>query len=79
VASMSGIEAEAIEFRVEEGTPIAGKALKDIRFPDGGIVGTITRGPAIIIPRGDDTIQPGDEVIVFALPHAIPEVEELFA
>lgn len=79
VASLSGIEAEAIEFKVEAGTPVAGKALKDIHFPSGGIVGTITRGERIIIPRGDDVILAGDEVIVFALPEAIPEVEELFA
>jgi trk system potassium uptake protein TrkA len=79
VASLSGIAAEAIEFKVEAGTPVAGKALKDIHFPSGGIVGTITRGETIIIPRGDDVILAGDEVIVFALPEAIPEVEELFA
>ncbi|HSW31490.1 MAG TPA: Trk system potassium transporter TrkA [Longimicrobiales bacterium] len=79
VASLAGIAAEAIEFRVEAGTPVAGKALKDLHFPPGGIVGTITRGSDIIIPRGEDVIRPGDEVIVFALPGAIPQVEELFA
>ncbi len=79
VASLTGISAEAIEFRVEASTPVAGKALKDIRFPTGGIVGTITRGTEIIIPRGEDVILPGDEVIVFALPDAISQVEELFA
>lgn len=78
VASLSGIGAEAIEFKVEAGTPVAGKALKDIHFPSGGIVGTITRGSDIVIPRGEDVIRAGDEVIVFALPEAIPEVEELF-
>lgn len=78
VASLSGIDAEAIEFRVEEGAPVAGKALKDLHFPKGGIVGTILRGADIIIPRGDDQLLPGDEVIVFALPSAIPEVEKLF-
>jgi len=78
VASLAGISAEAIEFRVEEGTRVAGKALKDIHFPSGGVVGTITRGTEIITPRGEDVIQAGDEVIVFALPEAIPEVEELF-
>ncbi len=27
---------------------------------------------------GDDVLHPGDDVIVFALPEAIPEVEALF-
>lgn len=78
VASMTGIEAEAIEFQVDDQSAVAGQALKDIKFPRQGIVGTIIRGQEVIIPRGDDLILPGDEVIVFALPAAIPEVEKLF-
>ena len=47
-------------------------------FPKGAVIGTIVRGTEIIIPRGDDRVLPGDDVIVFALPEAIPEVEKLF-
>lgn len=78
VASLTHIDAEAIEFRVEEGAPVAGRTLKDAGFPKGAIVSTIVRGHDIIIPRGDDQILVGDEVIVFALPEAIPAVEKLF-
>ena len=78
VASMTGIDAEAIEFRVDEESKVAGQALKDVHFPRQGIVGTIIRGDEIIIPRGEDVFLPGDEVIVFALPEAILEVEKLF-
>ncbi len=78
VASLSGIEAEAIEFVVGENCPIAGKALKDVAFPKEGVVGTILRDGEIILPRGADVMQPGDDVIVFAMPEAIPEVEALF-
>jgi trk system potassium uptake protein TrkA len=53
--------------------------LKDLDFPEDGIIGTITRGEEIIIPTGDTTIEPGDEVIVFALPGAIKEIESWFA
>jgi trk system potassium uptake protein TrkA len=79
VASLAGIEAEAIEFQVEENAKIAGKYLKDVGFPEGGIVGAILRGEEIIIPRGNDQVLPGDDVIVFALPDAIDAVEMLFA
>ena len=79
VASLAGIEAEAIEFQVEENAKIAGKYLKDVGFPEGGIVGAILRGDEIIIPRGNDQVLPGDDVIVFALPDAIDAVEMLFA
>ncbi len=79
VAALKGIDAEAIEFNVGPGTRVAGKALKDLHFPKGSLIGTILRGDEIIIPRGDDQILEGDEVIVFALPEAISEIERLFA
>ena len=78
VASLTGIEAEAIEFVVTERSKIAGKALRDVAFPKEGVVGTILRGESIILPRGADVLQPGDDVIVFAMPDAIPDVEALF-
>lgn len=78
VASLVGIDAETIEFRVDEGTPVVGQALRDIEFPKGCLVATIVRGEEIIIPRGDDCIEVGDEVIVFALPGALAEVERFF-
>ncbi len=78
VATLKGIEAEAIEFKVTPEAPIANQLISELSFPPGGIIGTIIRGEAILIPRGDDTVLPGDEVIVFALPEAIPEIEKLF-
>jgi trk system potassium uptake protein TrkA len=78
VATLKGIEAEAIEFKVTPEAPIANQLISEIPFPPGGIIGTIIRGDAILIPRGEDTVLPGDEVIVFALPEAISEIEKLF-
>jgi trk system potassium uptake protein len=79
VATLKGIEAEAIEFTVEESSPIANRLIADLVFPQGAIIGTIIRGDIILIPRGPDLVLPGDEVIVFALPEAIPAVEKLFS
>ena len=78
IASMSGIEAEAIEFEVTQQSRIAGQALRDVDFPKDGVIGTILRGEEIILPRGGDVLHPGDDVIVFAMPDAIPQVEALF-
>lgn len=78
VATLKGIDAEAIEFQVAEDSRIAGKTLAELHFPKGGIIGTIIRGEEIIIPRGPDMILPGDEVIVFAVPETISEIEKLF-
>jgi trk system potassium uptake protein TrkA len=79
MAALKGIEAEAIEYLVAEESPVAHQAIADLGFPDGAIIGTIIRGDLIVIPRGSDRVLPGDEVIVFALPEAIPEIEKLFA
>lgn len=78
VATLQGIDAEAIEFEVTNRSRIAGQALRDVDFPEGGVVGTIIRGEDIVLPRGGDVLHPGDDVIVFALPSAIPAVEALF-
>lgn len=79
VASLAGIDAEAIEFRVEDDDLIVGRPLRGVGFPEGCVIGAILRGDEIIIPRGDDMILSGDDVIVFALPEAIGAVEKLFA
>lgn len=78
VASLSGIEAEAIEFVVGPTSRIANQALRDVAFPKEGVIATILRDDDIILPRGADVLRPGDDVIVFAMPEAIPEIEALF-
>ena len=78
VATLKGIEAEAIEFKVAKDSPIANQLISELSFPAGSIMGTIIRGETILIPRGNTVVLPGDEVIVFALPEALPAIETLF-
>ena len=44
IASLSGIDAEAIEYAVSDKSRIAHQALRDVHFPKQGVVGTILRG-----------------------------------
>ncbi|MFV2006207.1 MAG: Trk system potassium transporter TrkA [Longimicrobiales bacterium] len=78
VATLKGIDAETIQFSVTKDSRVAGKALKDLALPKGSVIGSIIRGDELIIPRGESVIHPGDEVIVFALPDAIFEIEQAF-
>ena len=53
-------------FDVPDDAPIAGKAIMEIRaaideFP---LVVAISRGQEVIIPKGPDTIEPGDDIYV---------------
>jgi trk system potassium uptake protein TrkA len=79
VAELTSTDAETIEYRVDEESAIAGKMLREVHFPKDAVIGTILRGDEIILPRGDDRVLPGDDVIVFALPAAVSEVEQLFS
>jgi trk system potassium uptake protein TrkA len=78
VATLKGIDAETIEFKTTGNCQVIGKPLQELAFPRNAVVGTITRGDEILIPRGNTVIQPDDEVIVFALPDAIGDVERMF-
>ena len=55
------------------------KPLKDIGAPGDVIVGAILRGRDVIIPRGDDRIDPGDRIIVFSTGSAAERVQAYFS
>jgi len=74
-----GEEAEALEFEATEASSIVGKPLRKVRFPRGALVGAVFRKGQTVAPSGEDVIQAGDRVVVFALKAAIPDVERLIA
>jgi trk system potassium uptake protein TrkA len=78
VATLKGIDAEAIEFRTDAGSGVVDRSIRSVGFPKGSVVGIVIRGNEILVPRGDTVIRADDEVIMFALPEAIGEVERLF-
>lgn len=57
-------KAEALEFRVREDEPLAGIPLEKLPLKDHLLVACINRRGQIITPRGRDTIEPGDTVII---------------
>ncbi len=78
VARLRGIDAEAIELVAQRGADITKKALRKMQFPQGAIIGAVNRGGDVFVPVGDTIIQPGDKVVVFALPKSVTNVEKLF-
>jgi trk system potassium uptake protein TrkA len=71
-------ETEVIEMTPDPKSPVVGKKLSQIKFPPGSIIGAIIRNGDMIIPDGESIIEVGENVIVFALPQAIPKIEKLF-
>ena len=57
--------AEALEFIVNtEHGELTGTPLKDLELREGILVCAILRKGKVIIPRGNDTIEPGDHVVI---------------
>ena len=77
VYSIGDAEAEIIEAQVLSTSPLAGRQLRDIDFPEGVLVGAISRGGKVIKVTGSVRIEEGDVVILFSLAADVPEVERL--
>ena len=52
--------------------------VKDLKIPEGSIIGGIIRGDESFIAIGDFQILENDKVVVFALPGVADKVEKLF-
>ena len=66
-----------IEAQVLTTSPIAGKQLKDIDFPEGVLVGGVLKDGRMSKPRADLRIEDGDIVAIFAMASQVAEVEVL--
>ena len=77
VYSIGDAEAEVIEAQVLTTSPIAGKQLKDIDFPEGVLVGGVLKDGKMSKPRADLRIEDGDIVAIFAMASQVAEVEVL--
>ena len=65
VYRISENSAEALEFKVrEKHENITGIPLKDLKLKEGILICGILRNRTVIIPRGNDTIEQGDNVII---------------
>jgi len=77
IYSIGDAEAEVIEAQVLGTSPIAGRLLRDIDFPEGVLMGALMKGDRIVKPGGDTKIDEGDVIVLFALAADVPVVERL--
>ena len=69
-------QAKVVELTVPDG--FLATALRDLGVPNGVIIGSIVRGGQVIVPRGEDRIEPGDHLLVCATGSSAEEIRELF-
>ena len=77
VYSIGDAEAEMIEAQVLSTSPLAGRLVRDIEFPEGVLVGAVMKGEKVLKPTGDLRIETGDVIALFAMASDVPEVERL--
>ncbi len=70
---------ELIEADALETSPLIGKPLREIKLPNGVLLGAVVRDGAVISPRGNTVIQQGDRIILFAIAEAVKKVEKMFS
>lgn len=70
-------EAEVIEAQVLSTSPLAGKALADIDFPEGALVGAVRKSGEFVKPMGSTELDVGDLLVIFAMRDDVPKVEQL--
>ena len=78
VYSIGDAEAEIIEMQVLGSSPIAGQLVRDVDFPEGSLIGAMSKGGEVVRPTARTRIEEGDVLVVFALAADVPEVERLF-
>ena len=70
-------KAEALEFRIREGSPVLGKTLESMKLKDNILIACINRGNQIIIPRGKDIMEKGDSVIVVTTNSGYQDISDI--
>ena len=77
IYSIGDGEAEVLEAQVLSSSPITGRRIRDIDFPEGTLVGGVLKKGAFVKPRGETLLEEGDLVVIFALAADVHEVERL--
>ncbi len=70
---------EIIEVEVAEGSPAAGLAVADVPLPEGVLIISILRDGAGFVPKGETTINAGDEVLLVLDPGLEDSITKQFA
>lgn len=69
-------EAALVEMRLPEASPSVGKAIRDLSLPTDTVIVSIIRGGKLVIPRGDTSLQLGDDVLAVSTVAAEPALKE---
>jgi trk system potassium uptake protein TrkA len=73
---------QIVEFDVPQEAgegPTIGRALREAEIPQDSKVVAIIRGKELVMPRGDESIEPGDRIVIIAAPASARQWSRLIA
>jgi len=66
MAALLGDRVEMIEAEVGRGSPVCRAVIEKLALPRGALVIAVRRGTKLLVPRGQDKIEPGDRMLLVA-------------
>lgn len=79
LTSLREIDADILDYTIDEDSRAAGRYLRDLALPTGSSVAMIIRDNALIPPRGSTEIRPGDHVFVIVDRESRSPLDRVFA
>ncbi len=78
LATLRGLSVQIMEVAVRDDLPLVGVPLKAVDLPAPCIVGAVVRGERVFIPHGEDSLAPGDRIIIFTLAVHAQKISRFF-
>jgi trk/ktr system potassium uptake protein len=75
----AGGQVQIVEFDVDGGQSVIGVPLRQAAIPPDSKVASIIRGDSIVVPRGEETIEHGDRIVVIGSPEAAQAWSKIIA
>ena len=72
-------QANLVEVTLPEDTPVAGRRVGSIRWPQDVALVAILREARVLVPTPDDPLEPGDELLFITAQEMEPELHDLLA
>ncbi len=70
-------KAEALEFKITNNSPIIGKTLLELNLKKNLLVGCLYRNGSVRIPRGHDTLEIGDRVVIVTTNRGLRDINDI--
>jgi len=79
VAQLLEDRIEIVEAEAAKQSRLTGGPLSEIKLPDGVLAAAIRRGDQLLVPRGEDRVEPGDRVLFITTTEDAPKLADFLS